>query len=75
MATFDKVTAQLHKTIAAHRTVHHHTVREGRRERARLAAEKALFQPAPETIAEPEPIGMPAALPPQGADGLYDLAD
>lgn len=71
MATYDKVTAQLHRTIGAHRTVHHHTVREGRRERARLAALKALLQPPAETIAEPEPAGMPAGLPAQDLQGFY----
>lgn len=60
MSTVPKVVEQFGKTLDAHRTVHHHSLREARAaRRARAAVSKAE---SPEAVQVPdlEPVGMPA---------------
>lgn len=73
MSTRQRVLDQLDKSIQAHRTAHHDHLRAARKHRAQLAAEIAGPLAQPETIAEPEDVGMPVGLPAQDLAGLYDL--
>lgn len=74
MSNREKVLTQLDKSMEAHRTAHHHTLRAARAHRAKLQAELAGPLANPQEAAEPEPVGMPAGLPAQDLSGLYDTA-
>ena len=60
---------QLGKVIDAHRTVHHHAVREARRIRAEKAALGASLSPEAVQVPDLQPEGMPGV-----ADGVDPLA-
>lgn len=74
MSTGPEVLAQLAKAMHAHRTAHHGAVRRARVHRQKRQADEQGLPADPASVAEPEPAGMPAGLPPQDVvSGLFDL--
>ena len=58
MSNRERVLAQLDKSMAAHRTAHHQSVRQARQHRERLRAQAENRAPADENVSEPMAEGL-----------------